>query len=234
MAIKAVLFDLDDTLYEGFHKGDEYAYEKIAQYAQENLGVSGEAFAQEFRQARKRLARQQPGLPAIHDRILSAQHALESMGLNAIRYARDIHRVYWDAMFQRIEPRPGVYKLLDELKGRGIKTAVCTDMLTSIQMKKLEFLGMADRIDYLVTSEEASIDKPAAAVFWLALHKCAVLPHEAVMIGDDFEHDMEGAHDIGMQTIWLNWKGLSRPDVSFPYVEVSSMEEVAQQLRQML
>ena len=80
MGLKAVFFDLDDTLYSSFQEGDQYAYEKLAMYAEAHLGVPGEQFARAFRDNRRRLARQQPGMPPTHDRVLFAQGALESLG----------------------------------------------------------------------------------------------------------------------------------------------------------
>ena len=107
MGLKAVFFDLDDTLYTSFQACDAYAYERLAAWAEEELGVSGTAFADAYRTNRHRLGRQQPGMPPVHDRVLFAQGALERMGLNAIRYARKAHRVYWDAVISQMEIRPG-------------------------------------------------------------------------------------------------------------------------------
>lgn len=234
MRLKAVLFDLDDTLYSSFQAGDAYAYEKLAMYAEAHFGISGEQFARAFRDSRQRLARQQPGMPPIHDRVLGAQGALESLGLNAVKYARAVHRVYWNAVFDKMEIRPGVYDLLDELKKRGIKTAVCTDMLADIQMEKLAHLGLIDHIDYLVSSEEAGMDKPGSPIFWLALQKCGCLPDEAVMVGDNFRHDVQGAMDVGIGGIWLNWTHLPRPEDDRPYTEVYTFEKAAEYIRALL
>ena len=46
MGLKAVFFDLDDTLYTSFQACDAYAYERLAAWAEEELGVSGAAFAE--------------------------------------------------------------------------------------------------------------------------------------------------------------------------------------------
>lgn len=234
MGIKAAFFDLDDTLYCGFQKGDAYAYEQVAAYAEKTFGIPGQTFTDAFRASRKLLARRQPGLPPIHDRILSAQMTLESLGLNAIRYAKEIHRVYWESLFSKMELRAGVPQFLDELHSRGVQTAICTDMFAAVQMRKLETLGLADRIDFMVSSEEAGMDKPGAPIFLLALHKCGVLPSEAVMVGDNFRHDVQGAADVGIQGIWLNWTGLPRPEVDFSYLEASTFEEAAEHIRGML
>ena len=166
--------------------------------------------------------------------IVLTQGALERMGLNAIRYARKAHRVYWDAVISKMELRPGVTALLDDLKQAGVRTAVCTDMLADIQMEKLEYLGLADRITYLVSSEEAGMDKPGAPIFWLALAKCGCLPGEAVMVGDNFRHDVQGATDVGIGGVWLNWTHLPRPEDSRAYTEVHDFEQAADYIRTLL
>ena len=160
MGLKAVFFDLDDTLYTSFQAGDAYAYEKLEEWAISTFGDKGKGFADAFRVNRKRLARQQPAMPPTHDRVLFAQGALERMGLNAVRYSREAFRVYWNAVFAKMTLRPGVAEFLDELRAAGVKVAICTNMLADIQMEKLEYLGIADKVDCLVTSEEAGVDKP--------------------------------------------------------------------------
>ena len=147
MGLKAVFFDLDDTLYTSFQAGDAYAYEKLEEWAISTFGDKGKGFADAFRVNRKRLARQQPAMPPTHDRVLFAQGALERMGLNAVRYSREAFRVYWDAVFAKMTLRPGVAEFLDELRAAGVKVAICTNMLADIQMEKLEYLGIADKVD---------------------------------------------------------------------------------------
>lgn len=234
MGLKAVFFDLDDTLYTSFQECDACGYERMAAWIEEHTSASGAEFARQFRLHRRKLARQQPGMPPVHDRVLFAQGALEHMGLNAVRYARTLHRVYWDAVISKMKLRPGVRELLDELREAGIKTAVCTDMFADIQMEKLEKLGLEDRIDYLVSSEEAGMDKPGSPIFWLALQKCGCLPEEAVMIGDNFRHDIQGALDVGLAGIWLNWTDLPEPEDGRTYTEAKTFEQAADCVRAML
>ena len=201
MGLKAVFFDLDDTLYTSFQAGDAYAYEKLEEWAISTFGDKGKGFADAFRVNRKRLARQQPAMPPTHDRVLFAQGALERMGLNAVRYSREAFRVYWDAVFAKMTLRPGVAEFLDELRAAGVKVAICPNMLADIQMEKLEYLGIADKVDCLVTSEEAGVDKPGSAIFWLAMHKCRCLPEETVLT------NATGAYGLAiseyMVAVWL-------------------------------
>ena len=94
MGLKAVFFDLDDTLYTSFQAGDAYAYEKLEEWAISTFGDKGKGFADAFRVNRKRLARQQPAMPPTHDRVLFAAgrtraHGPERRSL----FARGIPRV---------------------------------------------------------------------------------------------------------------------------------------------
>ncbi|MFQ9126238.1 MAG: HAD family hydrolase [Butyricicoccaceae bacterium] len=83
---------------------------------------------------------------------------------------------------------------MDELHARGIRIAVVTNMLADIQMEKLMRLGLSERIDYLVTSEEAGIDKPHRARSLISLCANAACSRtEALMVGDNFTHDVCGA-----------------------------------------
>ena len=186
MGLKAVFFDLDDTLYTSFQAGDAYAYEKLEEWAISTFGDKGKGFADAFRVNRKRLARQQPAMPPTHDRVLFAQ------------------------------------------------VAICTNMLADIQMEKLEYLGIADKVDSLVTSEEAGVDKPGSAIFWLAMHKCRCLPEETVMVGDNFTHDIQGALDVGIDGVWLNWTDKPKPVGELSYTEVSTFEQAAAHIRTLL
>lgn len=104
-------------------------------------------------------------------------------------------------------------------------------MLADIQMEKLVRLGLAERVDFLVTSEEAGIDKPQRAIFDLAMRKCGVQPDEALMVGDNFAHDVGGAHGADISGIWLNWTHKERPACDFAFDEAHDFHEVAEHIR---
>lgn len=229
--LKAVFFDLDDTLYTSFQAGDRRAYECLEAWAQQTFGEAGRGFDAAFLAARKQLAAEQPDMPPIHDRVLFAQRALENMGFNPISHARKAAAIYWDTVFSQMTVRPGAPEFLDELRGRGIKVAVVTNLLADIQMEKLVRLGLAERVDFLVTSEEAGIDKPQRAIFDLAMRKCGVQPDEALMVGDNFAHDVGGAHGADISGIWLNWTHKERPACDFAFDEAHDFHEVAEHIR---
>ena len=55
----------------------------------------------------------------------------------------------------------------------------------------------------MITSEQAGSKKPDAGIFNYALKQAKALPEESLMIGDDLDVDIIGAHAVGMDTIFL-------------------------------
>jgi putative hydrolase of the HAD superfamily len=88
----------------------------------------------------------------------------------------------------------------------------------------MQHCGLAPYIDALVVSEEAGISKPDPAIFEIALTRLAAAPHEAVMIGDSWAADVEGAHAAGIHAIWFNPDGLPSPDPARGVPELRLLE----------
>lgn len=124
--------------------------------------------------------------------------------------------------------------LLDDLKQAGVRTAVCTDMLADIQMEKLEYLGLADP-GHLSGFERGGRDGQARRADLLAgARQMRLSAGEAVMVGDNFRHDVQGATDVGIGGVWLNWTHLPRPEDSRAYTEVHDFEQAADYIRTLL
>ena len=60
-----------------------------------------------------------------------------------------------------------------------------TDLTAQIQFRKLIYFGLDELFDYVVTSEEAGMDKPHKSAFELAIKKLNCRPEKIIMIGDD-------------------------------------------------
>ncbi len=85
----------------------------------------------------------------------------------------------------------------------NFKIAICTNLLLSIQLRKVHKLGIGDYIDYILTSEEIGKQKPSKENFLNVLEYLNVTPEEAVFIGDDYKIDIEGAEKIGISGILI-------------------------------
>lgn len=97
------------------------------------------------------------------------------------------------------------------------KTALITNGQTRIQYGKMDQLGIREDFDVILVSEEAGVKKPNPRIFEMALEQLQLKPEECIYIGDHPINDIEGAANIGMGTIWIKvnqpWKNeiMARP-----------------------
>jgi putative hydrolase of the HAD superfamily len=96
----------------------------------------------------------------------------------------------------------GVPALLDRLDAAGCKLGVLTNGLPEWQTGKLDTQGLTDRFDAVVTSYEVGAHKPDREIFAAAARRTPADCH--VMVGDDFEPDVQAARDAGWEAIHLD------------------------------
>ena len=73
-----------------------------------------------------------------------------------------------------------------------------------IAQNSRELNGLADYLDFTVTSVEVSSEKPAPTIFRAALRKANSTPDESVHVGDQIASDVEGALAFGIKPILLD------------------------------
>ncbi len=83
------------------------------------------------------------------------------------------------------------------------KVGLITNGRTSIQYGKIDQLGIRNFFDIILVSEEVGIKKPHARIFEMALERMNVAASQCVYIGDHPVNDIEEAGKAGMNTIWL-------------------------------
>jgi putative hydrolase of the HAD superfamily len=97
---------------------------------------------------------------------------------------------------------PGADTLVRSLAGR-CPLGLLTNGPSDIQHLKLAATGLADCFDTVVVSGELGVGKPDPAVFREVLGRLGVEPEAAVMVGDSWERDIEGAVGVGMSAVWV-------------------------------
>ena len=204
MVKKAVLFDLDNTLYE-YEPVHQEALKKTYQVLSKEIKISFEEFLKLFKLSKLEIQRELAGTASSHNRVLYFQRLIEKTH-NTIEpdVVLKLYDTYWETFLKNIKLRDGVLQTLKKLKELKIKTAIISDLTTNIQLRKMSKLGIKDYIDVLVTSEEAGNEKPSPIMFLLALKKLNVLPSDAIMVGDNPINDIEGGNAVGLDTVLLS------------------------------
>lgn len=200
--VEAVLIDIDDTLYR-YDRCHLHAIAVVANHAVRSgdwKPRNGGSFVNEYGRYRKIITKRLHPQGACRSRLLAFLEMLEDHEIPGPHSKSLVYeRLYWESFMEKMIPAPAAIRFLQETKRRGISCVVVSDMETSWQIRKLEKLNLIDRINALVTSEEAGSEKPGRAIFELAIQKAKTTPEKAIMVGDSYEKDIQGAHSAGIR-----------------------------------
>jgi putative hydrolase of the HAD superfamily len=120
----------------------------------------------------------------------------------------------------------GARELMDYLKGRGYRMHMTSNGFHEVQYKKLAASGLRDYFDTIILSEDAGANKPSKAFFDYALAKSGASVDTTMMIGDNLQTDIIGAHDVGLDTILFNRWDVPPSDI--PTHTVAALREIMQ------
>lgn len=207
--LRAVLFDLDNTLYD-YDAAHAAAWRALTAYAGDVLGLSPERFDALHREAARAQAERAGGpCAALHNRLIRCQLLLEAAGLPFSR-APEMAARYWSALLDAARPDPGAAGTLARLRATGLAVGVGTNMTADYQFAKLERLGLMPLVDFLVTSEEVGAEKPDRRLFDACARKAGCPSQACAFVGDGLQGDVLGALGAGMRAVWF------RPDPADP------------------
>jgi putative hydrolase of the HAD superfamily len=222
VAIAAVLFDLDDTLF------DHWACTRGALAdLRQRFAVLGRVPAAFVEAEHRRL------LEELHLRVLAGQLTVDEARMERFRRllalageeadvesAAGVAAAYRAAYLEHWRPVDGAVELLAALHGR-VATGIVTNNVAGEQRQKIAACGFGPLIDAVIISEEAGVTKPDPRIFRLALDALGRSPEDAVMIGDAWDTDIAGARAAGIRPIWFNRFGAASPDPSV--TEITSL-----------
>lgn len=197
--IKAVLMDLDDTIYQ-YKPVHQKSYEACAALASSKYHIPTEEFKRIWKLSRDRVHHDLHAQGASHSRLLYLQKLYESyFGSTNAEFALEAEACYWNTFLASMQFRKGVVEFMSQFKTLGLKAAIVTDLTAQIQLQKWQILNLNHYFDFLVSSEEAGVEKPNPTIFKLALEKLKVEANEVIMIGDSKSKDYQGALDMGIR-----------------------------------
>ena len=190
--IRAVLFDLDGTLYDRDAAMVELARDQFAAFSSRMPGIDEARFFERL------AALDEHGYASRSDLYL---RLAEEFGFdNAL--AVDLERHFWESYSRRCEVTDDTWTTLRTLKSSGKKLGVITNGQTTWQRTKLEGLGLGEVFDVVMVSEAEGIRKPDARIFHRGAERCGVTPAEAMFVGDHPDIDVAGARAAGMFAVW--------------------------------
>lgn len=202
--LRAAIFDLDGTLYDRDAALLRFAADQHHRFRLEGIGLTAEQYAARFAEldANGKVWKDKvfeilcEELPMGHDPDILLNDYKENYSSHCI-----VHE--------------GAFELIEALVGKGVGLALISNGLTDFQLKVFESLGVDVYFNPVIVSEAAGFRKPDPRIFQLVLDAHEATPADAVFIGDDPTADIEGAHAVGMKTIWMR----SSHHASAPYAD---------------
>lgn len=225
--VVAVIFDLDDTLWEvgpvilrAEHAMARFLAERYPRVMERHTLES-------MRDQRARMALEHPEMR--HDFTWLRTRALVEHAREA-GYPESMAREAFEA-FYRARNEVVLYDdarpTLERLRGRFRLFAI------SNGNADLESIGLASLFEFSLAAREAGVLKPDPRIFRMLLEAAGVPPELAVHVGDDPQADVEGARRAGVRPVWLNRRRVQWP-VSSPAPEhtVATLTELVDLLEQ--
>lgn len=198
---KAVLFDLDDTLWPiapVIARAELTLYAWLRQHAPR---VAAGHTIDSLRQARLELLARQPelriDLGALRRAGLLA--AFEAAGEDSAKV--DLAMEHFFAARNAVSPYEDVMPGL-ELLGRLVLVGSISNGNADLRA-----IGLAHHFKVSVAAPQLGCAKPDAAIFLAACRQLGVAPADAVYVGDDVLLDVRGAQRAGLRAVWLNRTG---------------------------
>lgn len=207
MSIRAVVWDVDDTLFD--YTG--------ADRAGMRGHLAAEGLLHAYEGVEQALTRWRGITDAQWARFAAGEVSFEEQRRDRVRVfvGEQLTDTEADAWFRRYLRHyeaawalfPDVLPVLDALAGSH-RHAVLSNSSLHVQDRKLRVLGLHDRFETILCAAELGVSKPEAAAFLAACDALRLPPHEVAYVGDHPEIDGRGAADAGLLSVWIDREGV--------------------------
>ncbi len=99
---------------------------------------------------------------------------------------------------------PYTVEVLEYLHNKNYKLHLITNGFEEVQRHKINNSKINHYFDQVITSEGSNSLKPNKAIFDYALNISKARREESIMLGDDLEADILGAHKAGIDQVFIN------------------------------
>ena len=194
--IRAILFDLDNTLIDFIEMKEESV--KAATLAMVASGLKmkeADAYESLIRTYFIVGIESDSAFSEFLKDVGQFDHKILAAGINA----------YLDAKSKFLEPYPNVELVLRKLKRKGIFLAIVTDAPKTKAYQRLLAMGIEPYFRFVVGFEDTNNSKNTGLPLMLALEMLRkelpdITNSEILMVGDSMERDLDPAKKLGLQT----------------------------------
>jgi HAD superfamily hydrolase (TIGR01549 family) len=226
--IKAITFDLDDTLWPILPvilRAEKSSKRWLIDNYPAMENVLGEDIVTSVR---KDLIYKNPDLTNQLSRLrtLSVRELAKRAGYDtkiAEKIGEDAFKIFFSYR-NKVVFYDNVLQVLDSLKSKYILGSLTNG---NADLKKI---GLDRVFSFHFSSSDLNASKPDPDHFLAAIRETGLKPEEICHVGDNFSHDVLGARNTGLKAIWFNNQGLKSNQNSIQVPEISSWLELENQI----
>lgn len=216
--IKAVIFDLDNTLIDFMKmkqeavksavnamiktglKIDEREGCKRLMITYLRLGIESETAFQEF----------------LKNELGKADEKMLAAAINAYLKTKDRFMKHY----------PNVKLTLRELKRKGIKLVIVTDAPKVKAYQRLLAIGIEKYFDFVIGFEDTGKKKKTELPLRMAVERLKLDPEEIMMVGDSIKRDIIPARKLGMTSVLAKYGSREKIGKIKPHHEINDIKEI--------
>jgi len=212
--LKAILFDLDNTLldFSGFKRESALAAAKAIHQA----GVK-----ETERKLYGRIYEIYDSKGIEYQNTFQELLAGYELGANLHEHAKQAAIIaYEKKKYSLLKPQAKVCRTLNALRNHYFKLGIVTDAPRDKAWQRLVLAGLDHYFDPVVTFSDTGEHKPSVKPFKKALSILKLNPDEVLFVGDNYERDIAGAHSVGLKTCFAKY-GSPSPKKTGLYEDMS-------------
>lgn len=224
--INHIFFDLDHTLWD-FETNSDIAFETI--FKKYNVSIDIQKFLNYYRGINQnywklyrdeKITKEELRVGRLRDTFVKIKQKFDMQLIDNLSIE------YIEVLPNNNQLFEGAHEILEHLQSK-YKLHIITNGFNEVQYKKLDNSDLSKYFDKIITSEDAGVKKPNSKIFKYALEIAEATSKESIMIGDNWEADVMGAIENGLDAIFFNYE---KQPVSENIKSVHQLLEIKQYL----
>lgn len=221
---KYLLWDIDGTIIN-FELAERAAIRSL--FKRFKLGDCSDEMLMYYSQINKRYWQLMESGKIKKDKMLVERFIefFSNKGINA-DIAAEFNKEYQIALCDTIVFNDDAMDIIKHQK-KTCKIIIVTNGTEVVQEKKLERSGLNDIVDNVFISELVGFEKPNIKFFEKVILEVGIKDlKEALIIGDSLTSDIQGGHNIGIDTCWYNPKNEENATLLNPTYTIRNLHEL--------